>query len=161
MHTKTLKLVAAGSAVALFFLLRQQRKKDNKNNDNKKTNKSNNDSSLEAKEPYVQKTEFEGVTALAKANLYFDNKVISHTLMFPDGKKKTIGIILPGEFYFGTEKAELMEITSGEAKVKVDGSLETRTYGAGTKFRVEANSGFSIAVKGPAPAQYVCSFLDN
>ena len=41
-------------------------------------------------------TEFRGVTAVAKANVYFDGKVVSHSILFPDGSKKTIGLIYPG-----------------------------------------------------------------
>jgi hypothetical protein len=51
-------------------------------------------------------TQFEGVTALAKANVYFDGKVVSHSLLFPDGSKKTLGLIYAGSFHFGTDKAE-------------------------------------------------------
>ncbi|MFN7564184.1 MAG: pyrimidine/purine nucleoside phosphorylase, partial [Prosthecobacter sp.] len=46
--------------------------------------------------------EFPGVTAVAKANVYFDGKVVSHTILFPDGSKKTLGLIYPGDFHFGT-----------------------------------------------------------
>jgi hypothetical protein len=57
-------------------------------------------------------TEFHGVTAVAKANLYFDGKVVSHSILFPDGTKKTLGLIYPGKFHFGTEQAERMEIVA-------------------------------------------------
>ena len=46
--------------------------------------------------------EFHGVTALTKANVYFEGKVVSHTLLFPDGSKKTLGLIYPGQYHFGT-----------------------------------------------------------
>ena len=60
-------------------------------------------------------TEFHGVTAVAKANVYFDGKVVSHSLLFADGTKKTLGLIYPGQFHFGTDKAERMEIVAGHA----------------------------------------------
>ncbi|MFA7235570.1 MAG: pyrimidine/purine nucleoside phosphorylase [Phycisphaeraceae bacterium] len=47
-------------------------------------------------------TEFTNVTAVAKANVYFDGKVVSHTLKFADGSKKTLGLIHPGSFHFNT-----------------------------------------------------------
>ena len=50
--------------------------------------------------------EFPGVTAVTKANIYFDGKVVSHSILFPDGSKKTLGLIYPGSFHFGTAKAE-------------------------------------------------------
>jgi uncharacterized protein YaiE (UPF0345 family) len=35
---------------------------------------------------------FENVTVVAKANVYFDGKVVSHTVLLASGKKKTLGI---------------------------------------------------------------------
>ena len=49
--------------------------------------------------------QFENVTANAKANIYFECNVISHTILMPDGARKTLGVILPGQYYFGTEAA--------------------------------------------------------
>ena len=100
---------------------------------------------------------FENVTALAKANLYFDGKVVSHTVLFPDGSKKTLGLIYAGEFHFGTDAAERMDITAGSCRVRLDGASEWRDYGAGTSFRVPAKSGFDITVSAGI-AEYVCSF---
>jgi uncharacterized protein YaiE (UPF0345 family) len=102
--------------------------------------------------------QFSNVTAVAKANVYFDGKVVSHTLLFAGGEKKTLGIIYPGSFHFGTDKAERMEIVAGECTVKLDGQTETRTYGADSVFEVPAKLGFDIAVKGGL-CEYVCSFL--
>ncbi len=104
-------------------------------------------------------TQFENVTAVAKANVYFDGKVISHTLHFPDGSKKTLGLIYPGQFHFGTDKAERMEIVAGRCVVLLNGDAETRDYGAGQTFDVPGNSGFDIQV-GAGICEYVCSFLD-
>jgi uncharacterized protein YaiE (UPF0345 family) len=103
-------------------------------------------------------TQFENVTAVAKANVYFDGKVVSHSLLFADGSKKTLGLIYPGAFHFGTDLAELMEITDGSCEVKLDGETKSTTYGAGASFRIPAKSGFDISVKSGI-CQYVCSFL--
>src|ERR1700710_972412 len=46
--------------------------------------------------------QFPGVTVVTKANVYFDGKVISHTVLFPDASKKTLGVIYPGSFHFKT-----------------------------------------------------------
>ncbi len=100
---------------------------------------------------------FENVTALAKANVYFDGKVISHTLLFADGSKKTIGLIYPGEYHFGTDAPELMEIVAGACRVRLGGKTEWKSYEAGTEFRVPGKSGFDIAVASGI-AEYVCSF---
>ncbi len=103
--------------------------------------------------------QFPNVTAVAKANVYFDGKVVSHSLLFADGSKKTLGLIYPGKYHFGTDKAELMEIVDGRCQVILDGQSAQATYGAGQDFHVPAKSGFTIEVA-TGICQYVCSFLD-
>lgn len=100
---------------------------------------------------------FENVTVIAKANVYFDGRVVSHSVVFADGKKKTLGLIYPGEYHFGTDAPERMEIIAGACRVRLDGSGEWREVGAGADFRVPGKSGFDIAVSGGI-AEYVCSF---
>jgi purine/pyrimidine-nucleoside phosphorylase len=102
--------------------------------------------------------EFRDVTVVAKANVYFGGDVISHTVLFPDGTKKTLGLIRPGPYHFGTDKAERMEIVAGSCEVQLDGQGACQTYGAGQAFEVPAKSGFTIAVK-DGLCEYICSFL--
>jgi uncharacterized protein YaiE (UPF0345 family) len=106
----------------------------------------------------MSQAEFPNVTAVAKANVYFDGKVVSHTIKFADGSKKTLGLIYPGDFHFGTEVAERMDITAGSCQVKLDGQQAWRTYEAGSSFDVPGKSGFDIKVAAGI-AQYVCSYL--
>ena len=103
--------------------------------------------------------QFENVTAIAKANLYFDGKVVSHTILLPNGEKKTLGLIYAGKFHFGTDKAERMEIVAGACAVKLDGDSTVTGYAAGSTFEVPAKSGFDIEVA-DGICEYVCSFLD-
>jgi purine/pyrimidine-nucleoside phosphorylase len=100
--------------------------------------------------------EFSAVTAVAKANVYFDGKVVSHTIRFPDGSRKTLGLIYPGEFYFGTDAAERMDIIAGRCRVRIAGG-DWQDLEAGASFHVPAKSGFDIAV-GAGITEYVCSF---
>jgi uncharacterized protein YaiE (UPF0345 family) len=102
-------------------------------------------------------TKFENVTVLAKANVYFDGRVVSHTILLANGAKKTLGLIYPGEFHFSTDAAERMEVTAGNCRVRLDGSDVWNEYGAGAVFEVPASSGFDIVVNGGI-AEYVCSF---
>jgi purine/pyrimidine-nucleoside phosphorylase len=102
--------------------------------------------------------EFKGVTAVAKANIYFDGKVVSHTILAPDGARKTLGLIYPGSFHFGTNAAERMEIVAGSCRVKLDGNSAWNTYGTGQLFEVHAKSGFDIEVLNGI-CEYICSFL--
>lgn len=103
-------------------------------------------------------TQFTGVTVLSKANVYFDGNVVSHTVLLPGNVKKTLGLIRPGSYHFGTDAAERMEIVAGDCQVKLDGGAKTDGYGAGTSFDVPAKSGFTIEVKSGL-CEYVCSFL--
>lgn len=102
-------------------------------------------------------TEFSGVTAVCKANVYFDGKVVSHTIRFADGSKKTLGLIYAGDYHFGTDAPERMDIIAGSSSVKLDGASEWKTYAAGTSFHVPGKSGFSIRVESGI-AEYICSF---
>ena len=102
--------------------------------------------------------QFENVTAVCKANVYFEGKVISHTLQFPDGSKKTLGLIFPGSYTFDTGAPERMEVVAGACRVKLVGSNEWNAYEAGTSFDVPGKSSFAIAVD-EGIMEYVCSFL--
>jgi len=103
---------------------------------------------------------FSNVTVDSKANVYFDGKVVSHTVRFDDGSKKTLGLIYPGEYHFGTVAAERMEIIAGTCAVVLDGTGESLIVGADAHFDVVANSGFTITVR-EGICEYVCSFLDS
>ncbi|MFO1457921.1 MAG: pyrimidine/purine nucleoside phosphorylase [Verrucomicrobiota bacterium] len=103
-------------------------------------------------------TEFKNVTAVTKANIYFEGRVVSHTLHFPDGSKKTLGLIYPGRFHFGTGQAERMEIVAGSCEVLIAGESAVRTVSSGSFFDVGANSGFDIEVR-DGICEYICSFL--
>lgn len=105
----------------------------------------------------MSSTEFSNVTVVAKANIYFDGKVVSHTLRFQDGTKKTIGLVYPGQYHFSTDAAERMEVTAGACQVKLDGEAAFSAYAAGSAFDVPAKSGFDIRVESGI-AEYVCSF---
>ena len=102
--------------------------------------------------------DFSDVTASAKANIYFDGKVISHKLVTAEGDKKTLGLIFPGEYHFGTELAEEMIVVAGSCTVKLDGSEESQTCTEGDPFSIPANSGFDITVSEDI-CEYVCSFV--
>lgn len=104
-------------------------------------------------------SEYSNVTVATKANIYFDGRVVSHSLVFADGSKKTLGLIHAGEFHFGTDKAERMEIVSGSCEVRIDGSEARTTFKAGEFFEVPAKSGFDISVT-DGICEYICSFID-
>ncbi|MDP6905002.1 MAG: pyrimidine/purine nucleoside phosphorylase [Verrucomicrobiota bacterium] len=103
--------------------------------------------------------EFKNVTAVAKANVYFDGKVVSHTIILADGSKKTLGMIYPGKFHFNTNQAEHMEIIAGNCSVKVQGDSITTDYTTDQHFDVQSKSSFDIEIK-EGICEYICSFID-
>ena len=99
----------------------------------------------------------EGVSVVCKANVYFDGKVVSHTVEFGDGTKKTLGLIYPGTYLFNTGAPEIMEIIFGSCRAKVAGEDTWKEYAQGSSFNVPGNSSFEIEV--PAGiTEYICSF---
>ncbi len=102
-------------------------------------------------------SEFSNVTVVKKANVYFDGKVTSRSVLFADGAKKTLGVMLPGEYEFGTAEPELMEIMAGELEVLLPGASGWQAVRGGESFEVPANSRFSLRVK--SLTDYCCSFL--
>lgn len=102
-------------------------------------------------------SQFDNVSIIKKAKLYFDGKVSSRTVLFADGSRKTLGMMNPGEYTFGTEEAEVMEILGGEVEVLLPGSSEWQTFAEGQTFDVPANSRFDIKVA--ALTDYCCSYI--
>lgn len=100
--------------------------------------------------------QFDNVSVKKKANIYFDGKCVSHTVMFPNGTRSTIGVIFPSSLTFNTAAPELMEINNGACKVRLNGESEWKTYNAGEKFTVAGNSSFDIEVT--ETVDYVCHF---
>lgn len=101
--------------------------------------------------------QFDKVTVASKANIYFDGKVVSHTLILADGQKKTLGLIYPGGFRFNTEQPERMEIVAGHCLVRLDGASDWISYVAGSWFDVPAASAFDITVT-EGITEYICTF---
>lgn len=102
-------------------------------------------------------SEFNNVTIVKKANVYFDGKVTSRTVIFADGSRKTLGIMLPGDYEFGTADKELMEIMVGELEVMLPGATGWQKISGGESFEVPAHSSFSLKVK--SITDYCCSFI--
>jgi len=102
-------------------------------------------------------SEFNNVTVVKKANVYFGGNVSSRTLRFADGSVKTLGFMLPGEYTFNTADKELMEIIDGDLEVLLPGSDEWQSVKGGESFDVAANAKFTVRIN--TPVDYCCSFL--
>ncbi|MEB0135030.1 pyrimidine/purine nucleoside phosphorylase [Actimicrobium sp. CCC2.4] len=100
--------------------------------------------------------QFENVTVNKQANLYFDGKCVSHTIIFADGTKKTLGVIFPSTLTFNTGAPEIMEINAGKCRIKLAGQSEWQTFEGGQRFDVAGNSSFEIETI--ETLDYVCHF---
>jgi uncharacterized protein YaiE (UPF0345 family) len=105
----------------------------------------------------VKVNTFENVSIVKKANVYFDGKVTSRTVVFPNGEKKTLGIMMPGEYEFGTADKELMEILAGKLEVLLPDSDKWVAVEDGQSFEVKAGSKFKLVVK--ELTDYCCSYI--
>lgn len=101
--------------------------------------------------------QFDGVSVVKKANVYFDGKCVSHTVILADGVRKSVGVILPSTLTFNTGVPEIMEGVAGSCRVRLKGESEWKAYAAGESFNVPGNSSFDIEVTGEA-YHYVCHF---
>jgi uncharacterized protein YaiE (UPF0345 family) len=97
------------------------------------------------------------VTVVKKANVYFNGGVTSRTVLFPDGSKKTLGIMQPGEYEFSTGDKEIMEILSGELEYRIAGGKDWTPVKGGESFEVPANAKFTMRVR--TLSDYCCSFV--
>ena len=93
------------------------------------------------------------------ANIYFEGKVISRNIFFKDGSKKTLGVMLPGEYEFKTESRELMKIMSGKLNLKLQNDCDWKLIYDGMDFNIPKNSSFKVKVL--ELVNYTCSYFDN
>jgi len=99
---------------------------------------------------------FDNVSVVREANIYFDGQVTSRSMDFPDGSRKTLGIMLPGEYEFNTDDKELMEVISGNLDVLLPG-LAWQNIKGGESFEVPGKSKFQLKVV--EITDYCCSFI--
>lgn len=99
---------------------------------------------------------FKNVSVVKKANIYYDGKVTSRSVEFDDGSVKTLGIMLPGDYTFGTNEAEIMEIMSGDLDIKLPNE-EWRTLSTPETFEVPANASFDLKIR--SVTDYCCSYI--
>lgn len=92
----------------------------------------------------TQGSQFDNVSVVKKANVYFDGKCVSHTVLFPDGTKKTVGVIFPSTLTFNTGAPEVMELHAGLCRIRLKGEQDWKTYRGGESFSVPGNSSFDI-----------------
>ena len=93
------------------------------------------------------------------ANIYFEGKVISRNILLKDRSKKTLGVMLVGEYEFKTISREVMEIISGELNFKVDGTDNWQLIKEGMSFNIPKKSSFKVKVL--ELVNYSCSYIEE
>ncbi|MEC5163084.1 MULTISPECIES: pyrimidine/purine nucleoside phosphorylase [unclassified Janthinobacterium] len=101
-------------------------------------------------------TQLDNVSVVKHSNIYFDGKCVSHTVLFADGSKKTLGVIFASSLSFNTGAPETMEIVSGKCRVRLAGASEWTVYQGGQQFDVPGESRFDIETL--ETLDYVCHF---
>ena len=101
--------------------------------------------------------QFDNVSVVKQANVYFDGKCMSHTVLLSDGSRKTLGVIFPSSLTFNTGAAEIMELNAGKCRIRLHGDTDWATYEGGQRFTVPANSSFDIETI--ELLDYVCHFV--
>jgi hypothetical protein len=99
---------------------------------------------------------FDAVSVIKQANVYFDGQCVSHTVLFADGTRKSLGVIFPSTLSFSTGAPERMEILAGRCRVRLAGTSDWLEYGAGQAFDVPGDSSFDIETL--ERIDYVCHF---
>lgn len=101
----------------------------------------------------------DGISVTTQASVYFDGKCVSHGITYPDGTKKSVGVILPATLTFSTAAPEVMEGVGGSCEYRLAGSETWVGSGAGEKFSVPGNAKFDIRVTTETgPYHYICHF---
>jgi uncharacterized protein YaiE (UPF0345 family) len=101
-------------------------------------------------------SQFDNVSVIKKANVYFDGKCVSHTVILAGGVRKSVGVIMPSTLTFNTDAPERMEIVAGSCRYKLAGAADWKTVKAGESFDVPGKSSFQIEQS--EPLHYVCHF---
>ncbi|WP_351088043.1 pyrimidine/purine nucleoside phosphorylase [Shewanella sp. S1-49-MNA-CIBAN-0167] len=97
------------------------------------------------------------VSVAKKANVHFNGKVISRSVVLADGSKQTLGVVLPGEYEFSTAQGEIMQVISGEFDVLLPGQTEWATYATGSQFELAPNVSFSLRTA--QISEYCCQYI--
>ena len=70
--------------------------------------------------------------------------------------KSTIGVMEEGDYEFGTSTHETMTVIEGELIAQLPNETEWKSYTAGDKFEVAANTKFKV--KSVGQTSYLCQY---
>ncbi len=98
---------------------------------------------------------FENITIAKEANILYDGKITSRGITFGDGSKKTLGIMLPGEYELNTVNKTTIDINSGIMEVMLPAE-DWVEYVAPATIEIAQNSKYKLKVT--SLVDYCCSF---
>lgn len=78
------------------------------------------------------------------------------SLSYEDEKKLSVGIIIPGEYHFGSIEKEITTVTSGSIEVLIEGNKEWHTYLKDDTFTIPAHKNFTFKTK--EVSTYLCFY---
>ena len=102
--------------------------------------------------------EFKNVSIAKAANILFEGNITSRTIVFQDNSRKTLGIMLPGEYELNTVHKEIMDIQRGVLEVMLP-AQDWQKFEGPASFEIPANSKFKLRVH--SLVDYCCSFIKN
>ncbi|MDP2546536.1 MULTISPECIES: pyrimidine/purine nucleoside phosphorylase [unclassified Oceanobacter] len=92
---------------------------------------------------------------MLKVNQYFDGKVASIGLQ-TSTLPATVGVMLPGEYEFGTSQNEVMTVVSGAIETLLPSESEWQTFAQGESFAIAANQKFQVRIA--VDTAYFCTY---
>lgn len=98
----------------------------------------------------------QNIDVLAKANVYFDGRVTSHTCYRTDGSRFTLGIITAGSYTFNVGDREVVRLISGEVEVKRPCDTDWASFQAPQTFEIQADCDYDIRTYNVA--EYICDY---
>ncbi|RXJ88841.1 hypothetical protein CRV01_09460 [Arcobacter sp. CECT 8983] len=99
--------------------------------------------------------DFNNVSIAKEANILFDGNITSRSITFEDGSKKTLGIMLPGEYELNTVNKATIDINSGVVEVMLPAE-DWVEYVAPATIKIAQNSKYKLKVT--SLVDYCCSF---
>ncbi|RXK13885.1 hypothetical protein CP965_00090 [Halarcobacter mediterraneus] len=99
--------------------------------------------------------DFNNVSIAKEANILFDGNITSRSITFEDGSKKTLGIMLPGEYELNTVNKAIIDINSGVLEVMLPAEDWVK-YVAPATIEISQNSKYKLRVT--SLVDYCCSF---
>lgn len=92
---------------------------------------------------------------MLKVNEYFDGNVKSIGLQ-TETLPATIGVMVAGDYEFGTSQKEVMTVVSGSMSVKLPDTDAFQTFAQGESFNIDANVKFQVKIAGDTA--YFCTY---